>query len=86
MKSIVADFSSTDATSGDCGAAMEFVAFATVDPSGRFVYVPDQGMSASTVLQYGIGAGGTLAPLTPAATSSLAGAQLSQMAFFVRYQ
>ncbi|HEX6838747.1 MAG TPA: beta-propeller fold lactonase family protein, partial [Polyangia bacterium] len=70
---------------GNC-TAMDFLVFVAVDPSGRFVYAPDQGMTSGTVLQYGIGAAGALAPLTPAATSGLAGTQLSQMAFFVRYQ
>jgi DNA-binding beta-propeller fold protein YncE len=71
---------------GDCGAAMEFVAFAAVDPSGRYLYVPDVGMSSSTVLQYGVGTGGKLAPLSPAATSALATTQLERIAFLVRYQ
>jgi len=60
---------------------------AAVDPSGRYLYVPDEGMSSSsTVLQYAIGAGGVLAPLSPAATSALANTQLEHIAFLVRYQ
>jgi 6-phosphogluconolactonase (cycloisomerase 2 family) len=72
--------------SGDCGAAMDFVAFVAVDPSGRYVYVPDEGSSSSSVLQYGIGTGGALAPLSPAATSALNSAQLERLTFLVRYQ
>jgi 6-phosphogluconolactonase (cycloisomerase 2 family) len=71
---------------GDCGAAMDFVAWVAVDPSGRYVYVPDEGSSSSSVLQYGIGTGGALAPLSPAATSALNAAQLERMTFLVRYQ
>jgi len=82
----LAALSPATVASGDCGAAMDFVAFVAVDPSGRYVYVPDEGMSSSAVLQYGIGTGGALAPLSPAATSALDAAQLERMAFFVRYQ
>ena len=70
---------------GNC-TAMDSVVFVAVDPSSRFVYVPDNGTSSSSVLQYGIGTGGALAPLTPAATSALSGAALMQIAFLVRYQ
>ena len=64
---------------------MDYVAFVTTDPSGRYLYVPDEGSSSSTVLQFGIGTGGALAPLSPAATSAITGAVLQRMAFLVRY-
>ena len=77
--------SPANVAAGNC-TAMDFVAFVAVDPSGRFVYVPDSGSSSGSVLQYAIGAGGALAPLSPAATSGISGAALLQLAFLVRYQ
>ena len=65
---------------------MEDVFFAAVDPSGRYLYVPDEASASSKVLQYGIGAGGVLAPLSPPATSAFASTQLERIAFLVRYQ
>ena len=55
--------------------------------SGRYLYVPDEGMSTTgTILQYGIGTSGVLTPLSPARTTALAATQLERIAFLVRYQ
>jgi DNA-binding beta-propeller fold protein YncE len=58
---------------GNCASGDNILGVA-VDPAGRFAYVPDEITGASNVLQYGIGSGGVLAPLSPAATSNLTGA------------
>ncbi|HEY2749325.1 MAG TPA: beta-propeller fold lactonase family protein [Polyangia bacterium] len=71
---------------GSCVAPMDSVVFLAVDPSGRFLYVPDQGASSGTVLQYGLGTGGALAPLNPAATTAVSGARYVRIAFWLRYQ
>ncbi len=70
---------------GNC-PANDFVAFVAVDPSGRFAYVPDQGAASDAVLQYRIGAGGALSPLSPAMTSATTGAAFLRITFLVRYQ
>lgn len=76
----------TPATAGvaNCVAQTDLPALAA-DPSGRFLYVIGS-RHDSALIEYGIGGGGALAPLSPAATATLTGTQLGDVAVALRYQ
>lgn len=82
----LAALSPASVAAGDCVTAMDAVSVISIDPSGRFAYVPAMESSSSSILQYAIGANGGLSPLSPAATSALSAAQLERIAYLVRYQ